>query len=90
MTHLTERDWRMASDSQSACNLSGIVFQFADTMTRICEDTRDDGTDAKNRHPIARLYAEQIMFLACGGVGDVESYGRAHDVVRKRVEGAVA
>jgi hypothetical protein len=57
-----------AVNSQDACNLSGIVFAFADAMKKICEESHrlGKGTDWKNGHPIARMYAEQIMFLTSG------------------------
>ena len=65
---LTSNDYSKALDSQSACNLSGIVFEFARVMKKICnEAARDDhGTEWKNNHPICRLYAEQIAHLTCG------------------------
>jgi len=80
MTTLTQRDYKTALDIQSACNLSGIVFEFARVMHRICDDTRDQGTDAKNHHAICRMYAEQIAYLSGGGsCTDSDSYGKAYD-----------
>jgi len=65
---LTKHDYTMALASQSACNLSGIVFEFAKAMERICAEARQKGhgTDWRNNHPIARLYAEQIAHLTSG------------------------
>ena len=62
---LTQSDFEFAVHSQSACNLSGIVFHFADTMHRIVNEARKTGhaTDWWNSHPICRLYAEQICHL---------------------------
>ena len=67
---LTPNDYQSAIDSQSACNLSGIVFSFARVMQKICNEasTNGHGTDWKNKHPIAVMYAEQISHLT--GVGD--------------------
>ena len=90
MKGLTDHDWRMAWDSQSACNLSGIVFQFARTMQRICDEEPRLDTAGKAAHPICRLYAEQIMFLTCAGSGDVASYSKAYAAVRQRVEEQIA
>lgn len=58
-------DYEMAIFSQSACNLSGIVFEFARVMEKICEESNRDGhgTEWKNTHEIARLYSEQIRHL---------------------------
>lgn len=53
---------------QSACNLSGVIFSFCEAMKAISEESNrvGGGTDWKNSHPIARLYAEQIYFLTQG------------------------
>ena len=86
---LTAKDYQFALYSQSACNLSGIVFEFARVMQKICDQSNEDGhgTDWKNTHPICRLYAEQIMHLACGGssatVGAGESYSKASEACEK-------
>jgi hypothetical protein len=65
---LEPNDYEMAIFSQEACNLSGIVFAFARVMEKICEEAHrgGHGTDWKNNHPIARLYAEQIRHLTQG------------------------
>jgi len=54
--------------SQSACNLSGIVFSFARIMEDICKEAQENGhgTKWKNEHPICRLFAEQILHLTSG------------------------
>lgn len=62
---LTAHDYRNAVHSQDACNLSGIVFDFARIMQRICNESHalGKGTDWRNEHQIARLFAEQISHL---------------------------
>jgi len=62
---LTKNDYQKALDSQTACNLSGIVFSFAEIMKRICNEDRNlnEGTEWRNKHPICRLFAEQIIHL---------------------------
>jgi hypothetical protein len=77
---LTRRDYCNAIDSQNACNLSGIVRTFAEVTDRIWAEARSckQGTEYVNRHPISRLYAEQILFLAGGGAGDASTYWDAH------------
>ena len=62
---LQKSDFEFAIHSQSACNLSGIVFHFAETMHRIINEAKKNGhgTDWRNSHPICRLYAEQIYHL---------------------------
>ena len=82
---LTIKDYEDAMAVQSACNLSGVVYSFARVMDKICEDT-DSGTKERNTHPICRLYAEQIMHLTCGGVGDNLSYRAAYMEVADIIE----
>ena len=62
---IKKEDYQAALHSQSACNLSGVVFSFAQIMQRICDEANEkgEGTDWKNLHPICRLFAEQIMHL---------------------------
>lgn len=85
---LTANDYANAIFAQSACNLSGIVFGFASVMQRICNEANagGHGTDWKNSHPIARLYAEQIAHLTGSGMPDGGSndYHRAHDECERR------
>lgn len=78
---LSPSDYQMALHAQSACNLSGIVISFADVMKKICTEAaaKGHGTEWKNKHPIARLYAEQISHLTGGGMtSDEASYARAY------------
>lgn len=65
---LTSQDYLDAIHAQSACNLSGIVFSFGRVMKKICREAEvhGHGTEWRNNHPIARLYAEQIMHLSRG------------------------
>ena len=74
---------------QSASNLSGVVLQFARDMARINEEVRAEGggTDQANRHPVCRLYAEQIAWLTGAGRCDSHAtYVRAHDACQRKVE----
>jgi len=55
---------------QDACNLSGVVFSFARSMQRLCDLGRSMpgyGTDWRNKHRVARLYASKIQSL-CGDI----------------------
>lgn len=78
--YVTKRDYEMALMSQSACNLSGLVFSFKEVMEKLNNESFDKGygTDWKNNHPICRLYAEQIKFLTL-----VRDYGDAHSKCEK-------
>ena len=85
MTSLTKKDYQDALYVQDACNLSGIVFSFAKVMQKICDDN-PGSTDARNTHPIARLYAEQIMHLSCGDKNNDEAYIDAYGKVLAAVK----
>ena len=69
---------REAIDVQGACNLSGVVRSFA-RATEVLEafgratDVLWDvarhyghATDWVNRHPVCRLFAEQVVWLTAG------------------------
>ena len=87
MPALTKQDYLDAQRVQSACNLSGVVFSFAQVMEKICQNTASgDSTEKRNIHPICRFYAEQILYLSGGGCGDTESYQRASEAIRKQIE----
>ena len=83
----TANDYQSAIDSQSACNLSGIVRSLAEITDRICEEARANGqgTDYVNRHPICRLFAEQIMHLTSGTSSAGTSYGEALKICEERL-----
>ena len=88
-TCLSVQDYQDALDVQSGCNLSGIVQAFARVIPRIWDDARlsKAGTEFVNRHPISRLYAEQIAHLAGAGTcSDVGSYSRASALCQERVK----
>jgi hypothetical protein len=56
-------------------------------MEVICEEVRKNGggTDAVNRHPVCRMYAEQIAWLAgAGSCANHRSYLSAHAACEKR------
>jgi hypothetical protein len=91
---LTKSDYQAALDVQSAVNLSGVVFKFADIMKRICVEAYPEdlgapnkGTEWKNHHPIVRLFAETIINKSGGGTGTFRSYSEASDFCTAVVEG---
>ncbi len=80
-------DYQTALDVQSACNLSGIIITFESIIKRICnEATRlNKGTEWKNGHPIAILFAVQIAYLTGAGcsMDSNDNYANAYDICTK-------
>jgi len=66
---------QMALDVQDACNLSGVVHSFSRVMSFLSDEANrtGKGTDWKNTHPIAVLFADKIASLTNSGHGTVYS-----------------
>lgn len=79
-SHLSADDYGQAMLSQTACNLSGIMRSAAKATEAIWAEARrlNKGTDWVNKHPIMRLYAEQISHLT--KAGELSSYGEASEI----------
>lgn len=71
--------YRMALRALDACNLSGVVFDFAELMYRICHETRESGNLTKHEHPLSVLYAEKIYSLTGRGNQFGEAYTKAKE-----------
>lgn len=85
--HLTAKDYDMAFNTQSACNLSGISKWFATVLDKIWDEAneRKQGTDWVNQHPICRLMAEQTSFLSgAGACSSSTSYSFAYEYCLER------
>lgn len=78
---LMKRAYRDALQCQSACNLSGVLYQFTRHMKTICREPL--GTDERNTHPIVKMFLSKLLSLAqMNNSGDVE------DADEKCCEGA--
>lgn len=72
---------QMAADAiqvQDACNLSGVVQSYARVMLELGNHT--NGTDERNHHPIAILFASKVGHLTGIGEGDTKVVSDAWDV----------
>lgn len=60
---------------QDACNLSGVVHSFSRVMSLLSEisNRQKRGTDWKNHHPIAVMYASKIAALTGAELSSVFS-----------------
>ena len=57
---------KSALDSQSACNLSGLVHSMARAASTLWKEVHRTGkgdSDWVNQHPIMRLFATRFSFL---------------------------
>ncbi len=81
---------RTALECQDACNLSGVVFSFAETMHAICEESNrlGTGTEWKNTHPIVTLFLSKLNDLN-GGDWLESAYYKALPQVKAIAESAV-
>ncbi len=66
---------------QDACNLSGVAHGFARAMSALC--ALDLDTDARNRHPIAIVWADKIAHLTGTQTLGHDVVMRAFDEVHK-------
>ena len=83
---IDRKHWQSALDSQSACNLSGLVFSFNEAMEALCAEAHElgEGTEWKNKHPICVLFITQLAFLS--GVADDHitlAYHKAYEACKK-------
>jgi hypothetical protein len=81
---LTARDYKDAILVQDACNLSGVLYAWARVMDKICDATRNQGTDAKNTHPINVLFASKVASLT--GCESGLNFSHAYDACQKLSE----
>ncbi len=70
---------REALGVQDACNLSGVVHAFSRVMKALGDAPECTGTDWKNRHPIAILFASKIASLT--GCDDTQTFRHAYEAV---------
>ena len=75
------KDYENAILVQSAVNMKGITRSLADVLLKI-----DGSTETVNKHPIVRLYLEQMIHLNHDGLGDTQSYLEAYTVVEQEIE----
>jgi len=78
-----DRAFEAALTAQDACNLSGVVFSYAEAMQAVCNEAQRQGkgTDWKNQHPISVLFAGKIASLT----RVEENYSQAYQVVTDEV-----
>ncbi len=72
-----------ALDVQDACNLSGVVFSFAEAMNAVCEEQQriGQGTKWKNEHPVVYLFVSKLADLNGYHIG--EAYSEMSDQVKQ-------
>jgi len=71
---------------QDACNLCGVVQEFARIIHELRMGDPYKGTDEINQHPVCVLYADKIASLAgIQGITDrtIDTYHIAYEYCRK-------
>lgn len=66
-----------ALDIQNACNLCGLAQRFAQVQIELGQYT--DGTDARNTHPVTRLWLDKMNSLARIQPIHTEAYDRVDE-----------
>ena len=74
-----------ALNVQNACNLCGVAQAFARVMIDLGEHTK--GTDERNKHPIAILWADKIAHLTGTQQMGLLDVMRAYDVCNDLAKG---
>ena len=70
-----QRAAQTAVDCQDACNLSGVLYSFADAMkTAIRPEAErlNKGTDWINQHPIVYMFAYKLLALNGHEVSNIQ------------------
>ena len=70
------RTWKQLANEaiqvQDACNLSGVIHSFSNTIREVRELLENEGTlstDIVNKHPICVLYSSKIASLTGSEIG---------------------
>lgn len=84
---LTKQDYQTALDIQDACNLSGVVFAFAEIMERLCDEASElkKDTNWKNTHPIVVLFADKLLALSTA-IKPESYYHDAYRICKERAQ----
>ena len=77
---------------QQACNLGGVANAFQKAVMSVWEEAHriGKGTDWVNRHPIIRLFLEQMAWLNCVSITDRNTkrdYFKCYDICEKIAKG---
>ena len=87
----TINDYQNAMYSQGAVNASGLIHSLSEVMDKIWGDAFDMqmGSDWVNRHPILRLYLEQLVMINhAGWIQDSDgTYSAAYGLVQDVIDG---
>jgi hypothetical protein len=79
---------RAAIDVQDACNLTGVVYSFADIMRRLRMLHPTEGTDFFNHHHVAVMFSSKIADMT-GSERDLHfstAYRRCREEVNDEIQ----
>ena len=69
---------QLALAAQSAYNLSGVAFSFAEVMRVVCSEA--SSTEDRNKHPVVVLFVTQLAYLS--GVAAVAEFDAYHNAYK--------
>lgn len=80
--------YQLALEVQDACNASGVVKSLSNVVELLWIEARKEGkgTDYVNKHPVLRLFLEQLVYLNGGAYneGDGPTYSEAYAICESK------
>lgn len=81
-----------ALDSQTACNLSGLVKSLDRCLNLIWEESKEagekGGTEFVNTHPVVKMFVTQMLHLSMQQAADFETWHEAYLVCEQKAKDA--
>lgn len=74
---------QQALQVQDACNLSGVLYSWAEAMRELRDMDPDHDTEFYNTHPLNVLYASKVSSLTGCEINFADAYKKAQDLVRR-------
>lgn len=74
--------YQTALNVQDACNMSGVLFSFAECMKTINEEMRKqgEGEDYRRQHPVVIMFLSKLNSMA----ESFDSFSSAYDACKEK------
>ncbi len=82
---LTQNDWKLALQVQTACNMGGLAITFSKMVHKVWHEAtiRQLGTGWVNTHPIITLYLDKMCSLNHTDNNISAAYKAAEEILGK-------